>query len=130
MPKNLFEVYHRARDIIFSDKTEHNVRMSKVVSRYLKYMEELYHIVEDNTDKINIDEKQFKRIRQKYKTYKQEHGAEIKEIFYVKREEPFPYMSKNADFSPETIKNSIKQGEEKTNEIINKIRRGSTIEKS
>ena len=92
-------------------------------------MKSLYQIVENNIDKLNIDEKQFKRIRQKYKIYKQEHGAEIKEIFYVKRDEPFPHMSENADFSPEIIKNSIKEGEEKTNEIINKIRRGSTIEK-
>lgn len=122
MPKNLFEVYHRARDIIFSDKTEHNVRMSKVVSRYLKYMEELYHTVEDNTDKIQIDEKQLKRIRQKYKTYKQEYGTEIKEIFYIKREEAYPYMSNNADFSLETIKNAIKQGEETANQIIRNIK--------
>ncbi|MDN5867674.1 MAG: patatin-like phospholipase family protein, partial [Candidatus Nitrosocosmicus sp.] len=41
LPKNLPEVYHRARDIIFSDKTEHNVQMSKVISRYLDYIEEL-----------------------------------------------------------------------------------------
>ncbi len=71
---------------------------------------------------IQIDEKQLKRIRQKYKIYKQEHGAEIKEIYHVKREEPYPHMSENADFSPQTIKNSIKEGEEKTNEIIKKIK--------
>ena len=29
LPDNLPEVYHRARDIMFSDKTEHNVKMSK-----------------------------------------------------------------------------------------------------
>ena len=40
LPKNLPEVYHRARDIMFSDKTKHNVRMSKVISMYLNYMEE------------------------------------------------------------------------------------------
>jgi NTE family protein len=129
LPKNLLEVYHRARDIMFSDKTEHNIQMSKVISRYLDYIEELYQIVENNIDKLNIDEKQFNRIRQRYKIYKQEHGAEIKEIYYVKRDEPFPHMSENADFSPEIIKNLIKEGEEKTNEIINKIRRGFTIEK-
>jgi NTE family protein len=112
------EVYHRARDIMFSDKTEHNVQMSKVISRYLDYIKELYQIVENNVDKLQIDEKQLKRIRQKYKIYKQEHGAEIKEIYYVKREEPYPHMSENADFSPQTIKNSIREGEEKTNEII------------
>ncbi len=38
LPKNLPEVYHRARDIIFSDKTEHNVRMSKVISQYLRIL--------------------------------------------------------------------------------------------
>ncbi|WP_458747343.1 patatin-like phospholipase family protein [Candidatus Nitrosocosmicus sp. T] len=118
LPKNMPEVYHRARDIMFSDKTEHNVQMSKVISRYLDYIKELYQIVENNVDKLQIDEKQLKRIRQKYKIYKQDHGAEIKEIYYVKREEPYPHMSENADFSPHTIKNAIKEGEEKTNEII------------
>ena len=118
LPKNMPEVYHRARDIMFSDKTDHSVQMSKVISRYLDYIEQLYQIVEKNVDKLQIDEKQLKRIRQKYKVYKQDHGAEIKEIYHVKREEPYPHMSENADFSPQTIKNSIKEGEDKTNEII------------
>jgi len=122
LPENLPEVYHRARDIMFSDKTEYNVRMSRVISRYLNYIEELYQLMENNIDKLQIDEKQLKRIRQKYKIYKQEHGAEIKEIYYVKRDEPFPHMYENADFSPETIKNSIREGEDKTNKIIKRIR--------
>ncbi len=118
LPKDLLEVYHRARDIIFSDKTEHNVQMSKVITRYLQYIDELYKIIEGNIDKLHIDEIQLRRIRQKYKVYKQEHGAEIKEIYYVKRDEPYPHMAENADFSPEVIKNSIKEGEEKTDQII------------
>jgi NTE family protein len=121
LPKNLLEVYHRARDIMFSDKTEHNVTMSKVISRYLNYIQELYQLLENNIDNIQIDEKHLKRIRQKYQVYKQEHGAEIKEIYHIKREEIFPHLSENADFSPKTIKSSIKEGEEKTNEIIKKI---------
>jgi NTE family protein len=111
LPKNLPEVYHRTRDIIFSDKTEHNVTMSKVISRYLKYIEELYKILEDNIDRINLDQKQLNRIRRKYKKYKQERGAEIKDIVYITRDEPFPHMYENADFSPETIKSSIREGE-------------------
>ncbi|VFJ14502.1 patatin-like phospholipase family protein [Candidatus Nitrosocosmicus franklandus] len=118
LPNNLAEVYHRARDIMFSDKTEHNVQMSKVISRYLDYIEQLYQIVDKNVDKLHLDEKQLKSIRQKYKVYKLEHGAEIKEIYHIKREEPYPHMTENADFSPQTIKNSIREGEEKTNEII------------
>jgi NTE family protein len=118
LPKNLPEVYHRARDLMFSDKTQYNVTMSKVISKYLNYIEELYKIVEYNTDKSQIDEKQLKRIRRKYKKYKQEHGAEIKKIYHIAREEPYPHMHENADFSPEIIKNAIKAGEEKADQVI------------
>ena len=113
LPKNLPEVYHRARDIMFSDKTVYNVRMSKVITLYLRYIEELYQLIE-TLDLTEVDPKQLKRIRKKYKKYKQERGAEIKDIFYITRDEPFPHMYENADFSPETIKNSIKDGEMKT----------------
>jgi NTE family protein len=118
LPKNLPEVHHRARDIIFSDKTEHSVTMSKIITRYLDYIEELYQIIENNIDQMQIDQKQLKRIRRKYKKYKQEHGSEIKEIYHITRDEPFPHMYENADFSPETIKESIKEGEDKTNQAI------------
>jgi NTE family protein len=118
LPKNLPEVYHRARDIMFSDKTEHSVTMSKVITRYLQYIEELYQLLEDNIDRINVSPQQLKKIRQKYKKYKHERGAEIKDIVYIWRDEPFPHLYENADFSPETIKSSIKEGEAKTNEIL------------
>jgi NTE family protein len=118
LPKNLPEVYHRARDIMFSDKTEHNVTMSKVITRYLDYIEELYQLLENNVDRINIDKQQLKKIRRKYKRYKQERGAEINDIFYITRDEPFPHMYENADFSPKIIKNSIREGEIKTNEVL------------
>ncbi len=118
LPKNLPEVYHRARDIIFSDKTENNVTMSKVITRYLEYIEELYQLLENNIEKINVSQQQLKKIRRKYKKYKQEHGAEIKEIIYITRNEPHPHMYENADFSPETIECSIKEGEAKTNELL------------
>jgi NTE family protein len=114
LPKNLPEVYHRARDIMFSDKTVYNVKMSKVITLYLCYIEELYQLIETHMDFTKVDPKQLKRIRKKYKKYKQERGAEIKDIFYITRDEPFPHMYENADFSPETIKNSIREGEMKT----------------
>jgi NTE family protein len=118
LPKNLSEVYHRARDIIFSDKTEHSVTMSKIITRYIEYIEDLYQIIEHNIGKVQIDEKHLKKIRRKYRKYRQEHGAAIKEIYYITRNELFPHLYENADFSPETIKESIKEGEEKTNQAI------------
>ena len=122
LPKSLPEVYHRARDIMFSDKTEYNVRMSKVITQYLRYIEELYQLIETRMDLQKVDPKQLKRIRKKYKKYKQERGAEIKDIVYVTRDEPFPHMYENADFSPETIKNSIKEGEIKINQKLKDIK--------
>lgn len=118
LPSNLAEVYHRARDIIFSDKTEHNIKMSRVITRYLDFIEDLYHIIEGNTDKLQLDESILRKIRRKYKKYHKDHGAEIKDIYYISRDEKYPHIFENADFSPDTIKESIKAGEEKANKII------------
>jgi NTE family protein len=121
LPRSLPEVHHRARDIMFSDKTEHSVTMSKVITRYLQYIEELYQIVEKHANHAELGEEQLKRIRDKYKKYKQERGAEIKQIFHISRDEPYPHIYENADFSPETIKNSIEEGEMKTNQALRKM---------
>jgi NTE family protein len=103
LPRNLPQVYHRARDIMFSDKTEHNVTMSKVITNYLSYIEELYQLIENHIDLTKVDQDQLKRIRHKYKKFKQERGAKIKDVFHITRDEPFPHMYENADFSSETI---------------------------
>jgi len=52
----------------------------------------------------------------------EEHGAEIKRIHYITRSEPFPSLYENADFSVDTIKASIKEGELKTNQILKNIK--------
>jgi NTE family protein len=118
LPGNLAEVYHRARDIIFSDKTEHNIRMSRVITRYLDFIEELYQIFEDNAEKLQLDRNMSDKIRRKYKKYHQDHGAEIKEIYYFSRDEMYPHIFENADFSPNTIKELIRAGEDKANKVI------------
>src|ERR1044072_1000397 len=118
LPGNVAEVYHRARDIIFSDKTEHNIKMSGVITRYLDFIEELYQIFEDNVDKLHLDKNLSNKIRRKYKKYHEDHGAEIKEIYYFSRDEKYPHIFENADFSPATIKELIRAGEDKANKVI------------
>ena len=121
---NLLEVEHRSRDIMFSDKTLHNVQMSKVFTYYLSFIDELYQMIEDRFDfeKEKKEEKdKFEKIRAKYKKISEEHGAEIKDVYYISRDEPFPNLYENADFSTDTIKASIKEGESKTKQILKDI---------
>ena len=120
LPDNLSEVYHRARDIMFCNKTQRQIRMAKVVTRYLKYIEELYQIIDKNIDPAKIDKKQLEKIRHTYTKMKRERGAEIKNIIHITRDEPFSYYYEDTDFSLETIRHSIKQGESKTSQILEK----------
>ena len=123
LPDNLLEVQHRARDIMFSDKTLHSVQMSKAITYYLRLINDLYKMLEDqfNSEKKEDIEK-FEKIRARYKKVSKDHGAEIKRVHYITRSEPFPSLYENADFSADTIKTSIKDGELKTNQILKDIK--------
>ncbi len=87
---------------------------------HLKYIEELYQIIDKNIDPARIDKKQLENIRHTFTEMKRERGAEIMDIIHVTRYEPFPRLYENTDFSVETIRNSIKDGESKTNQILEK----------
>jgi NTE family protein len=122
LPQNLSEVFHRARDIMFSDKTLHNVKMAKVITQYLRYIEELYNIFQEHVDLAKLDKEIVNKIERKYKKIKKDHGSEIKSIHYITREEKHPHMYENADFSVNTIKETNNDGELKTNEILKEIK--------
>ena len=49
------------------------------------------------------------------------YGAEIKAIHYISRDEPVHSFYENADFSPKAIKDSIKEGELKTTQILDEV---------
>jgi NTE family protein len=118
LPENLPEVLHRARDIIFSDKTLHNVKMSRVITKYLRFIDELYKIVEEHADISKLDIETRRKIQSKYNKFKMERGAEIKSIRYITREEKHPHIYENADFSATAIKNSIREGETRAKEVL------------
>src|SRR5574339_580887 len=121
LPQNLLEVYHRTRDIIFCDKTLNTVKMSKVITRYLRYIDELYKMIDNCIDMTKVEKEQLEKIRRKYKKYKQDTGAEIKDVHYISRDEHVHSIFENADFSPKVIKDSIREGELKTNQILYEI---------
>ena len=125
LPDNLQQVQHRARDIMFSDKTLHNIQMSKAITYYLKLIDDLYMMLEDHfSSEKKEDKEKFEKIRARYKKVSEEHGAEIKGVYYITRAESFPSLHENADFSLDMIKASIKDGELKTNQILKDIKTG------
>ena len=121
LPQNLLEVYHKTRDIIFCDKTLNTVTMSKVITRYLRYIDELYQMIDNCIDMTKVEKGQLEKIRRKYKKYKQDTGAEIKNVYYISRDEPVHSIYENADLSPKVIEDSIREGELKTNQILDDI---------
>jgi hypothetical protein len=42
---------------MFSNKSQYQIKKSKVITRYLKYIEELYQIIDKNIDHAKIDKK-------------------------------------------------------------------------
>jgi NTE family protein len=56
LPSTLQEVQHRARDIMFSDKTIHNIQMSKAITYHLKLIDDLYNMLKDHFKSENKDE--------------------------------------------------------------------------
>jgi NTE family protein len=96
--------------------------MSKAFTVYLKLIDDLYNMLENNFNSQNKEDiKKFERIRKRYKRISENHGAEIKETYYITREEKDSNLYENADFSVNVIKNSIKDGERRTNQVINKM---------
>jgi NTE family protein len=119
MPKNMMESWHRARDIMDSDKTEHSVRMSKIISRYLSLIKNMHDFIESS----NLDEKakkEFEKIESEYNKLACQRGAIIREIIRVKRQEKGDshFLFENADFSLATIKQLISDGEKDAEMVL------------
>lgn len=90
---------------------------------YLKLINDLYGMLEDHFDSNEKEDKRkFEKIRARYKKVSEEHGAEIKGVYYITRSEPIPSLYENADFSVDTVKASIRDGELKTNQKLKDMR--------
>ncbi|TLX82479.1 MAG: hypothetical protein E6L00_03590 [Thaumarchaeota archaeon] len=119
IPKNMMESWHRARDIMDSDKTDHSVRMSKIISRYLSLIKNMHDFIES----FQLDEKErkeFEKIESEYHKLACQRGAVIREIIRVKRQEDGDshFLFENADFSLATIKQLISDGEKDAEKVL------------
>ncbi|MGH2611756.1 MAG: DUF3734 domain-containing protein, partial [Rhabdochlamydiaceae bacterium] len=110
-------VWHRARDIIHTDKTEHNIHMSKMITRYLKLIREMHEILNSST----LDEKAKSKLallEHEYHKLASERGSIIEQIVRIKRSEHVHFLFEDADFSIATIKELIEKGERDTKETL------------
>lgn len=118
LPANMSEVRSRAKDIMFSDKTESLEKMSRLITRHVNLIEALYDIVQD-TDQTKIEKEKIEYINKEHYALVEKHGAKILKIKRITRIIPeSPYPLQNADFSVETIKELISQGEKKAIEYL------------
>ncbi|CAN5195265.1 patatin-like phospholipase family protein [soil metagenome] len=119
LPSNMIEVQDRAKDIIFSDKTRHSIKMSRLVTRQIQLIERLYDVFEKSDDSKLLTPKEFTKIKKEYNYLVQNHGAEIHSVVRIIRKRlESPKIQKNADFSPKAIKRLILEGERKTMEEL------------
>ena len=55
IPQNMIEVWHRARDIMFMDKTDENIEMLKTSEKYSNLLKKMYKII--HSDEAKVDKK-------------------------------------------------------------------------
>ena len=119
LPSNMAEVESRAKDILFCDKNMDNIKMSKLVTRQIQLIEQLYEVFDKFVDQSKLDSKEVEKIKEEYNMLIKNYGAEIKSVTRIVRTElESPSILQNADFSPRTIKELIAQGERKTVEEL------------
>jgi NTE family protein len=109
VPNDMLEAWHRARDIMYTDKTASNIRTSKIISKYLSLLKDMHDYITSSTIHPIHHEKR-KTIEQEYNKLAHQRGAVIQDIVRIERREDSRFLFEDADFSLVTIKKLIAQG--------------------
>ena len=117
LPVNLLDSLHRARDIMYSDKTHHNIRMSKAIKRYLTLLNGMHDLLSNVELKGEMKER-FMQLEKDYHKVATIRGAIIEEVVKIERREEVHFLFEDADFSTMTIRRLIKRGEEDTERVL------------
>lgn len=119
LPTNMVEVWHRARDIIFMDKTNTNIEMLKIRERYLSLLKKIHTII--YAEDVKLDEKikaKLKDIDSEYNELVHGYGAVIEDVTRIGRVEQMRYLFEDSDFSAYRVKKLIREGEEDAEKVI------------
>jgi NTE family protein len=115
----MIEVWHRARDIIFMDKTDKNIEMLKVNERYIDLLIKMYEIIKSEKAAFDTDIlARIKEIEPEYNVLVKRIGRSIKDIIRVGRRETLHYLLEDADFSRYRVKKLIAEGEKDAEHVL------------
>jgi NTE family protein len=118
LPANMSEVMSRSKDLMFSDKTQSLQKMSRLITRHVNLIETLYDIFQDS-DQSKIEKDKIDYINKEHSLLVDRYGAKILKLNRITKVVPeTQYPLQNADFSVETIKELIRQGEKKAVEYL------------
>jgi NTE family protein len=122
LPTNMIEVWHRARDIVFMDKTDKNIEILKATEKYLSLMRRMYQVLYSKSAKVDQTTiEKLKEIEFEYHSLNQKHGASITDLVRIgRREGSLHYLFEDADFSTYRIKKLITEGEKDVDRILSK----------
>ena len=113
LPTNMSEVQSRAKDIMFTDKDHSLRKISRLITRHINLIETLQDIFKEY-DHTKIDKDIIEYIEREHKILVEKFGAKILDIKRISRENSnSPHSTQNAEFSVNTIKKLIAQGESK-----------------
>lgn len=136
IPTDMLEAWHRARDIMYTERTDSDVRTSKIVSRYLSLLKDMHEFItssiqSNNNSDVNssdvnnnnkLHKEKFAKIAEEYDKLAHQRGAIIQEIVRIERIEESRWLFEDADFSEKTIRRSIMQGERDAEKALVKIK--------
>jgi NTE family protein len=119
IPNNFVEVWHRARDITFLDKSRDELDVSNELKPIYPLLEEMHSIIAEASNIID-DKKLRDRIEQLDKRYGYDNivkrrGRIINELIQIRRnedEKSHHSLFEDWDFSLQTIKQLVKHGEQ------------------
>ncbi|MBV9179452.1 MAG: patatin-like phospholipase family protein [Nitrososphaeraceae archaeon] len=115
LPNNFAEAWHRARDILFVDKSTNELDASNRLKEIFSLVDELHGIVSSAKIEDENLKKKVKEIEKVYNKIINKRGYIINELISIKRNEDEKsehFLLEDWDFSSATIKELISQGEE------------------
>jgi NTE family protein len=111
LPANMTEVQSRAKDIMFCDKTSSLIKLSKLITKHVDLIELLYTAL-NKCQHSHLPGEEMAKIEKSYGLLVKKFGARILSVIRIIRQSPrSPYSQQNADFSLDTIKKIISEGE-------------------